>query len=126
MYRRSGLFVLAIGVILTYFLAFTTFDEPVGRWTRPDEGSGLVQVEIECPSAWDALVEDERADSNVPAWVDQCLRSARTHATGAIIVLALSGFFGIRGLLRGPAPRPQRLPRLSELLRTRRGETEDE
>jgi hypothetical protein len=124
MYRRSGLVVLAIGVILTYFLAFTTFDEPVSRWTRPEEESGLVQVKIECPSAWDALVEGEQVDSNVPSWVDQCLRSARTHATAAIVVVTVSLFSGIRGLIRGPAPRPERLHRLSDLLRRRQSSDE--
>lgn len=108
--------MLVIGLVITHFLAFTPFDEPVGRWTRPEEGTGWVQAKIECPTAWDALVEGERADSNVPSWVDQCLRSARTHATGALVVLAITGLLGIRGLSRGPAPRPKPLSRLSDMI----------
>ena len=119
MYRNGGLLVLALGAVFVYFLAFTTFDEPVRRWTRPEEGSGFVQIKIECPDAWSALISGERADSHLVTDRSQCLRSARTHATAALVVFALAGVLGVRGVLRGPAPAPRPLRPLSELIRLR-------
>lgn len=120
MYRGAGALTLIVGAIFVYFLAFTPFDEPIGRWTRPEEGTGFIQVKIECPTAWDALVEGERIDSNVYTDRDQCLRSARTHGTAAILVAALGGTLGGRGILRGPAPSPHPLRPLSETIRGRK------
>lgn len=116
MYRRSGLLVLAIGAMLTYALAFTSFDEPVRRWVTSESG-GLVQVEVRCPSAWAALIEGARLDTNMRTEAERCVRAARTHATGAVIVATLAATLGIRGVLRGPVPDPEPLPPLSELIR---------
>ena len=121
MYRGAGILTLIVGALLVYFLAFTSFDEPIGRWTRPDEGTGFIQVKIECPSAWSALVEGEQVDSHLYTDRDQCLRAARTHATGALIVAALAGTLGVRGILRGPAPAPRPIRPLSETIRARAG-----
>ncbi len=121
MYRTGGLFVLAVGALIVYFAAFTPFDEPVRRWTRPDEGSGFVQIKIECPDAWSALAAGERVDSHLRTDRDQCLRAARTHATGALFVAGVIGLVGVRGVLRGPAPSPLPLRPLSEMIRRRAG-----
>lgn len=121
MYRGAGILTLIVGAVFVYFLAFTSFDEPIGRWTRPDEGTGFIQVKIECPAAWPALVEGEQVGSHLYTDRDQCRRAARTHATGALIVAALAGTLGIRGILRGPAPGPQPLGPLSEKIRARTG-----
>lgn len=119
MYRGAGILTLIIGAIFVYFLAFTPFDEPIGRWTRPDEGTGFIQVKIECPDAWSALVAAERVDSHLYIDRDQCLRAARTHATAALVIAALAGTLGFRGILRGPVPAPQPLRPLSETIRRR-------
>lgn len=120
MYRGAGILTLIVGALFVYFLAFTPFDEPIGRWTRPEEGTGFIQVKIECPTAWSALVEGERLDSHLFTDRGQCLRSARTHATGALIVAALAGTLGVRGVLRGPTPAPLPLKPLSETIRGRK------
>lgn len=125
MYRNGGFLVLAVGALVVYFLAFTPFDEPVRRWTRPEEGSGFIQIKIECPDAWGALARGDRVDSNLSTDRDQCLRAARTHATGAVIVVGLALVVGLRGVLRGPAPTPLPLRPLSELIRRRSGAAED-
>ncbi len=126
MYRGAGILTLIVGAVFVYFLGFTAFDEPIGRWTRPDEGTGFIQVKIECPSAWSTLVEGEGIDSHLYIDQNQCLRAARTHATGALLVAALAGTFGIRGILRGPAPAPQPLRPLSETIRLREAEARRE
>lgn len=116
MYRTGGLLVLLAGAVLVFFVVFMPFDEPVGRWTRPEEGSGFQQVEIECPSAWGALVGGERFDSHLRTDRDQCLRAARTHATGGALIALLFLLVGVRAVSRGPAPAPQPLMPLSELM----------
>lgn len=121
MYRGSGLLLLLVGATLTYALALAPFEEPVRRWTTI-EGEGLVQAKVECPSAWAALFEDERLDTHLRTEADQCVRAARTRLTGAMMVAAFAAALGIRGVLRGPAPRPEPLRPLSELLRRRRDE----
>ena len=123
MYRGSGLLLISVGSIVVYFLAFTTFEEPVGRWTRPEEGSGFIQVKIECPSAWDALIDGERFERRGPER-DQCVRAARTHMTGALIVAIGAGVLGVRGILRGAPPAPQRLRPLSDVISRREHETD--
>lgn len=125
MYRNGGLFFLALGAVFVYFLAFTPFDEPVRRWTRPEEGSGFVQIKIECPDAWSALVLGDRVDSHSRTDRDQCVRAARTHATGALIVAIVGAVVGLRSILRGPAPEPLPLRPLSELIHRRGRSTED-
>jgi hypothetical protein len=120
MYRGAGILTLIVAALFVYFLAFTPFEEPIGRWTRPEEGSGFIQVKIECPTAWFALVEGERVDSSLFTDRGQCLRAARTHATGALLAAALGGILGVRGILRGPAPAPRPLRPLSEMIRRRR------
>ena len=120
MYRGAGILTLIVGALVVYFLAFTPFDEPIGRWTRPEEGTGFIQVKIECPPAWSALVEGERVDSHLYTDRGQCLRAARTHGTAALVVAALAGTLGVRGILQGPAPSPQPLRPLSEVIRGRR------
>lgn len=122
MYRGAGILTLIVGAIFVYFLAFTPFDEPIGRYTRPEEGTGFIQVKIECPTAWSALVVGERVDSHLYTDRQQCLRAARTHGTAALVVAALAGMLGMRGVLRGPAPSPRPLRPLSETIRGRRKE----
>lgn len=123
MYRGSGLLLLLVGATLTYTLAFAPFEEPVRRWTTA-EGEGLVQAKVECPSAWAAVFEHERLDTHLRTEADQCVRAARTHLTGAIVVAAFAAALGMRGVLRGPAPRPEPLRPLSESLRWRSDESE--
>lgn len=76
--------LVAVGAILTYILAFTPFDEPMRRWATAEDG-GLVQVVVECPSAWSTLVGGERLDTNLRTEADRCVRAASTHATGAVV-----------------------------------------
>lgn len=116
MYRGSGLVTLSVAALVVFLLAFTSFDEPVPRWTRPEEGGGFVQVEIECPSAWSALVGGERIETNIGTEAERCVRAARTHLTAAIIVAAVGGAIGLRAVWRGPAPIPEPLRPLSEVI----------
>lgn len=80
-----------------------------------------MQAKVECPSAWAALFEGQRLDTYLGTEADQCVRAARTHLTGAVVVAAFAAVLGVRGVLRGPAPRPEPLRPLSELLRRQRG-----
>lgn len=119
MYRTGGLLVLLSGAVLVYLVAFTPFDEPVGRWTRPEQGAGYQQVKIECPSAWSALANGGRVDSHLWTDRDRCLRGARTHGTAGVLLAALSLVVAVPAVLRGPSPTPHPLPPLSELIRAR-------
>lgn len=94
MYRGSALLLLLLGATLTYaLLALVPFEEPVRRWTTTG-GEGLVQAKVECPSAWAAVFEDEPSDTHLRTEADQCVRAARTHLTGAMIVAAFATALG--------------------------------
>ena len=125
MYRRSGLFVLVLGALAVYLLAFVPFDQEVRRWTR-DENGDRVRATASCPHAWDMLYGSGEAEVKYLSDVDYCERGARLRLSIAAFVGGLALILGIRGLIRGPRPEPIHLTPLSEIfeeLKSRKSKT---
>lgn len=114
MYRRSGLFVLVLGVLAVYLLAFVPFEQEVRRYTR-DENGERVRATASCPHAWDMQYGSGEAEVKYLSDLEYCEKGARLRLTIAAFVGGVALMLGIRGLVRGPRPEPIHLTPLSEL-----------
>lgn len=107
-YRALGIVVLAIGAILVYSLAFSSFDERVRfQWNVTPDGGRTPMISVTCPSPWAVLVHDAEPEATTTEGL--CVMPSRALAVEAagvaVLALILAVWFFTRTKRPGPLHR---------------------
>lgn len=105
--RMVGAAVLLVGALVTYSLAFTSFDERVRlQWNVESDGSRTPMTHVTCPSPWDVLVNEAQPESAVMTATGLCDMPSRTLALEGAIVAVVAVVIGIAFFAHTTRPGP--------------------